>query len=147
MSAAEQPAAAGRGAAKERAKRLVADAQAAHKQALRAHRLAPPDADFTARLRALSVSAAELHDAYRIALAAGLSWRPVPGSERAQPPDELRPRTGRRGPQELWLAFDEAAERLNRAGAGDSLGDVVAAYGAVAEAAAALADALDAAGG
>ena len=39
------------------------------------------------------------------------------------------------GPQELWASFDVAVERLNRAGAGDSLADLVAAYAAVAEAA------------
>ena len=67
------------------------------------------------------------------------------GSERARPPYELRPGTGRRGPEELWERFDDAVERLNHAGAGNSLADLVAAYAAVAEAAAALADALEAA--
>jgi hypothetical protein len=37
-------------------------------------------------------------------------------------------------------------QSLNTAGAGDSLGEIVAAYAAVAHAAAALADALEAAG-
>ena len=69
------------------------------------------------------------------ALEAGLAWRPVEGSERARPPYELRPGTGRRGPEELWERFDAAAERLNHAGASDSLGDLVAAYATVAEAA------------
>jgi hypothetical protein len=46
----------------------------------------------------------------------------------------------------LWAAFDAAVDRLNSAGAGESLADIVAAYGAVAQAAAALADALEAAG-
>ncbi len=53
------------------------------------------------------------------------------------------PGAGRRGPEELWTRFDVAVERLNHAGAGDSLADLVAAYAAVAEAAAALADALE----
>jgi hypothetical protein len=44
----------------------------------------------------------------------------------------------------LWERFDAAVERLNRAGAGDSLADLVAAYAAVAGAAGALADALEA---
>ena len=56
------------------------------------------------------------------------------------------PATGRRGPEELWARFDIAVERLNQAGAGESLADLVAAYAAVAEAAGALADALEAAG-
>ena len=42
--------------------------------------------------------------------------------------------------------FDAAVEQLNTAGAGDSLAEIVAAYAAVAHAAAALADALEAAG-
>jgi hypothetical protein len=72
---------------------------------------------------------------------------PDPGFRgRARPPYELRAGTGRRGPEELWARFDAAVDELNRAGAGDSLAAVVAAYAAVAEAAGALADALEAAG-
>jgi hypothetical protein len=67
-------------------------------------------------------------------------------SERARPPYELRPGTGRRGPTELWIRFDAAVQRLNRAGAGDNLADVVDAYASVAQAASELADALQAAG-
>jgi hypothetical protein len=86
-------------------------------------------------------------DAHARALEAGLAWRPVEGSEDAPPPYELRPGTGRRGPDDLWDAFDVAVDRLNAAGAGDSLADLVAAYATVAEAASALADALEAAKG
>ena len=71
---------------------------------------------------------------------------PIKGSEHARPPYELRPGTGRRGPDELWTRFDEAVAQLNAAGAGDNLADVVAGYAAVAEAARALADALQAGG-
>jgi hypothetical protein len=42
--------------------------------------------------------------------------------------------------------LDTAVEQLNVAGGGDSLVDVVAAYSAVADAAGALADALEATG-
>jgi sugar (pentulose or hexulose) kinase len=87
-----------------------------------------------------------MHDAHADALKAGLAWRPVVDSDRARPPYELRPGTGRRGPDELWATFDAAVAQLNSAGAGDNLADIVAAYGAVADAAAALADALEAAG-
>ena len=87
-----------------------------------------------------------MRDAHARALDAGLAWRPIEGSERARPPYELRPGTGRRGPDELWARFDAAVEQLNTAGAGDSLAEIVAAYAAVADAAAALADALEAAG-
>jgi hypothetical protein len=113
---------------------------------MRAHELAPPDPGFRGRLRTLSDAAAAMRDAQARALEAGLAWRPIEGSERARPPYELRPGTGRRGPEQLWARFDAAVEQLNDAGAGDSLAAVVAAYAAVAEAAGALADALEAAG-
>jgi hypothetical protein len=87
-----------------------------------------------------------MRDAHARALDAGLAWRPVAGSERARPPYELRPGTGRRGPAELWARFDAAVQRLNQAGAGDNLGDVVGAYAALAQAASELADALQASG-
>ena len=87
-----------------------------------------------------------MRDAHARALEAGLAWRPIEGSERARPPYELRAGTGRRGPDELWARFDAAVEQLNSAGAGDSLAEIVTAYAAVAHAAAAIADALDAAG-
>src|SRR5512133_4099382 len=113
---------------------------------MRTHELAPPDAGFRDRLRALAEAADAMRETHAQALEAGLAWRPVEGSERARPPYELRPGTGRRGPEELWTRFDAAVGQLNRAGAGDSLAALVAAYAAVAEAASALADALEAAG-
>jgi hypothetical protein len=57
---------------------------------------------------------------------------------------ESLPGTRRRGPEELWSRFDEAVAQLNEAGPGYSLADIVAGYAAVAEAARALADALEA---
>jgi hypothetical protein len=87
-----------------------------------------------------------MRDAHARALESGLAWRPIEGSEHARPAYELRPGTGRRGPEELWARFDRAVEQLNAAGAGDSLADVVAGYAAVADAATAMADALEAAG-
>jgi hypothetical protein len=124
----------------------VRDAQSAWAGAMRSHELAPPDAGFRDRLRALSEAADAMRATHARALEAGLAWRPVEGSDRAKPPYELRPGTGRRGPEELWARFDVAVERLNEAGAGDSLANLVAAYAAVAEAPTALADALAAAG-
>jgi hypothetical protein len=124
----------------------VREAQSAWAGAMRSHELAPPDAGFRDRLRALAKAADAMRATHTRALEAGLAWRPVEGSERARPPYELRPGTGRRGPEELWARFDAAVERLNQAGAGDSLADLVAAYAAVAEASEAVADALQAAG-
>ena len=131
--------------AKDDAWSAVREAQSAWAGAMRSHELAPPDAGFRDRLRALSEAADAMRATHARALEAGLAWRPVEGSERARPPYELRPGTGRRGPEELWKRFDAAVERLNHAGAGDSLADLVAAYAALAEAAGALADALEAA--
>jgi hypothetical protein len=102
--------------------------------------------EFRGRLRTLADAADGLHDAYAAALRAGLSWRPLRGSAGALPPYELRPDTGRRGPDGLSREFDAAVEHLNRAGAESDLADLVAAYAAVAAAAAAIADALEAAG-
>jgi hypothetical protein len=133
-------------AAKETAWDAVSDARASWAGAMRAHEQAPPDPGFRGRLRALSDAATAMRDAHARALEAGLAWRPVPGSERARPPYELRPGTGRRGPDELWARFDAAVEQLNVAGGGDSLAEIVAAYSAVADAARALAEALEGAG-
>jgi hypothetical protein len=144
--ARERPSAARPSPAKDHAWSAVSGAQASWASALRAHEMAPPDPGFRGRLRALAEGAAAMRDAHTTALEAGLAWRPIPGSDRARPPYELRPGTGRRGPTDLWARFDDAVERLNRAGGGESLAEVVAAYAAVAEAAGALADALESAG-
>ena len=132
--------------AKEHAWRSVTDARASWSGAMRAHEQAPPDPGFRDRLRALAEAAAAMRDAHHRALQAGLAWRPVADSERARPPYELRPGTGRRGPAELWARFDAAVQQLNEAGAGENLADVAGAYAAVAQAASDLADALHAAG-
>jgi hypothetical protein len=131
------------GSARDDAWSAVREAQSAWAGAMRSHELAPPDGGLRDRVRALSDAADAMRATHARALEAGLAWRPVEGSERARPPYELRPGTGRRGPEQLWERFDAAVERLNHAGAGDSLADLVAAYAAVAEAAAALADALE----
>jgi hypothetical protein len=146
VEASEQRQTAAPASDKDQAWGEVRDAQASWAGAMRAHELAPPDPEFRNRLRALSEAARAMHDAHARALEVGLAWRPVAGSDRTRPPYELRPGTGRRGPEDLWSRFDTAVEQLNVAGAGDVLADVVAAYAAVAAAASALADALDAAG-
>jgi hypothetical protein len=111
-------------------------------EAMRVHKLAPPDAGFAGRLRALSEAASREQIAWEHAHAAGLMWRPVPGAERAQPPHELRPGTGRRGPEEMWERFDGAVSSLNNAITGSSAADVADAFGELSEAAAALADSV-----
>jgi hypothetical protein len=112
--------------------------------AMRMHKLAPPDAGFAARLRTLAEAAEREQVAWEHAHAAGLMWRPVPGAENAQPPYELRPGTGRRGPAPLWARFDEAVAALNRAITGSDAAAVADAFGEMAEVATALADSVEA---
>ena len=111
-------------------------------EAMRAHKLAPPDAGFEGRLRSLAGAASREQVAWEHAHAAGLMWRPVPGAERAEPPYELRPGTGRRGPEDLWQRFDGAVATLNKAITGSSAAAVADAFGELSEVAGALADAV-----
>jgi hypothetical protein len=122
--------------------RAVRQASTAWADAMRAHKLAPPDPGFAARLRTLSDAAKAEQVTWEHAHGAGLLWRPVPGAENAEPPYELRPGTGRRGPQPLWDQFDEAVRRLNQAIAGTSAADVADAFGEISAVAAALADSV-----
>src|ERR1700709_2516260 len=122
--------------------RAVRVAAANWAEAMRAHKLAPPDHDFAARLHNLAEAAEAEQVAWEHAHAAGLMWRPVPGAENAAPPYELRPGTGRRGPPKLWERFDAAVTGLNRAITGSSAAVVADAFGECAEAAAALADSV-----
>jgi hypothetical protein len=110
--------------------------------AMRAHKLAPPDAGFAGRLAELARAASDEQVAWEHANAAGLRWRPVPGSDSAAPPYELRPGTGRRGPADLWERFDAAVAGLNRAITGSDAATVADAFGDMADAAAALAEAV-----
>lgn len=127
---------------REHVMRLVRHASTGWAEAMRAHKMAPPDSGFASRLRNLSEAAATEQVAWERAHAAGLMWRPVPGAERAAPPYELRPGTGRRGPEELWNHFDAAVGQLNQAIAGSSAAEVAGAFGVMAGAAAELSDAV-----
>jgi hypothetical protein len=109
---------------------------------MRAHKLAPPDAGFAGRLRALAEAAADEQVAWEHAHAAGLLWRPIPGAEGAEPPYELRPGTGRRGPEALWSRFDAAVATLNRAITQSNAAAVADAFAELSQAASALADAV-----
>ena len=111
-------------------------------EAMRAHKLAPPDAGFAARLRTLAEAATGEQVAWEHAHAAGLLWRPIPGAENAEPPYELRPGTGRRGPAELWSRFDTSVSALNRAITGSDAAAVADAFGELSTAAAEVADAV-----
>jgi hypothetical protein len=130
---------------RERAQIMRAVRQAGDEwaEAMRAHKLAPPDPGFADRLRTLSEAASREQVAWEHAHAAGLMWRPIPGAEQAQPPYELRPGTGRRGPEDLWTRFDADVAALNTAITGSSAAIVADAFGELSEIAAALADVIE----
>jgi hypothetical protein len=127
--------------------RAVREASSSWAEAMRAHKMAPPDPGFAARLRSLAEAAEQEQIAWAHAHQAGLLWKPIPGTENAEPPYELRPGTGRRGPPELWERFDETVADLNRVIAGSNAAAVAAAFGAMAAAAGALAEAVEQADG
>ena len=122
--------------------RAVRQASTGWAEAMRAHKTAPPDLGFAARLSRLADAAHQEQVAWEHAHAAELLWRPIPGAESAAPPYELRPGTGRRGPAELWERFDAAVANLNRAISGSSAAVVADAFGEMAEAARELAAAV-----
>jgi hypothetical protein len=115
-------------------------AQAVWREAVDAHRLAPPDRGFSARLAALSGAARIEAKICREAHAAGYGWPPHKGANK--PPWELQPESGRRGPQELWRTFDDAVAELSRASTATNLLEVADGYEALAAAAADLAEAV-----
>ena len=111
--------------------------------AVEAHKQAPPDANFADRLQALSKGASEAARVCRIADAAGFEWPPARKAD-SDPPYELRPGTGRRGPQELWQLFDHAITRLGTMAAGEDMLEVANAYDELAAIATELAQAVKA---
>jgi hypothetical protein len=129
---------------RERAIQSLRVAQSAWGEAMTAHKMAPPDLGFAARLRSLAAAAEREREACEEAARAGLLWRPIPGAQGAQPPNELRPGTARRGPGRLWERFDAAVRELNHAITGTNVRLVGRRFGELASAAAALADAVEA---
>lgn len=125
---------------RERALALSDAAEVAWAAAIRSHLLAPPDAGFPVRLRALAAAARQRALAARAGARAGLRWVPTLGAVRSQPPPELRPESGRTGAPGLWAEFDLAVAAVNRADAGTSLAAVADAADALADAAQAIAD-------
>ncbi len=99
------------------------DGMASWAGAVQAHKQAPPDQNFAARLAALAKGASEAARVCRAADAAGFEWPPARKAD-SEPPYELRPGTGRRGPAELWQHFDQAITRLSTmaSGAGHARG-------------------------
>jgi hypothetical protein len=125
----------------DQAQTAFRDAQERWREALEAHRMAPPDAGFASRLGQLSEAARQEAQACRAADAAGFDWPPHRAAD-GGPPYELRPGTGRRGPESLWQRFDAAAGELSGAATGTDLLAVAHAYELLAVAAADLSDAV-----
>jgi hypothetical protein len=117
------------------------DGMASWASAVEAHRLAPPDHEFARRLAALAHGASDAAGVCREAAAAGFQWPPARRAD-SEPPYELRPGTGRRGPQQLWQRFDQATTRLGTMAAGEDMLDVASAYEELAAIAEELAQAV-----
>src|SRR5271165_5039549 len=121
------------------------DGMASWAGAVQAHKQAPPDQNFAARLAALAKGASEAARVCRAADAAGFEWPPARKAD-SEPPYELRPSTGRRGPEELWQRFDQAITRLGTVAAGTDMLEVARAYEGLAAIASELAKAVKAEG-
>jgi len=120
-----------------------AHAQQHWRTAIDAHRTAPPDAGFSARLATLAHAALEEARVCLEADEAGFEWPPHRGAN-SEPPYELRPGSGRRGPDGLWRRFDLAVAELGRAATGRDLQAVARAYEELGEVAGQLATAVEA---
>src|ERR1700733_9998755 len=118
--------------------RMIAAGQS-WESALDAHVLAPPDAGFAARLKALSDAAAEQAAAFDLAAEGGLGWRSrtIDGQFSLAP--ALTPGMTRPGPPELWERFDAATTGLAEALAGSSPAALAAAFRELSEIAGLLA--------
>lgn len=127
----------------QQAQSAFAKAQEHWREAIDAHRTAPPDAGFSTRLATLAQAAREEAQVCLAADAAGLEWPPHRGAN-SEPPYELRPGSGRRGPDALWRRFDVAVGELNRAASGRDLRAVAQAYEELAEVTGELARAVEA---
>jgi hypothetical protein len=110
---------------------------------VQAHKEAPPDLGFAARLAALAQGASEAARVCRAADAQGFEWPPARKAD-SEAPYELRPGTGRRGPEHLWRRFDQAITRLGTMAAGEDMLEVARAYEELAEVAGELAKAVKA---
>jgi len=111
--------------------------------AVEAHKQAPPDLNFSTRLAALAQGATDAARVCREADAAGFAWPPARKAD-SEPPYELRPGTGRRGPEQLWRRFDEAITRLGTVAAGEEMLEVARGYEELAAVVDELARAVDA---
>jgi hypothetical protein len=126
----------------QEAQTAFAQAQQHWRAAIDGHRTAPPDAGFSARLATLAEAAFEEARVCIEADEAGFEWPPH-RSANSEPPHELRPGSGRRGPDGLWRRFDLAVGELGRAATRRDLQAVARAYRELGEAADELASAVE----
>src|SRR5271165_7337301 len=103
--------------------------------AVEAHKQAPPDLNFSLRLEALAKGASDAARVCRAANDQGFEWPPARKAD-SEPPYELRPGTGRRGPEAIWRRFDRAVVRLRSMAAGTDMLEVARAYEELADVAA-----------
>jgi hypothetical protein len=117
----------------EEDREIQASFQAAQRQwigAIRAHRLAPPDAGFSARLAALAEAAHAEAEICRTAHAKGYVW-PRHRAAGSEPPHELRPDSTSQlwwlatstGVNPVWSARPPTPQRAPLAGAGHPSSD------------------------
>ena len=125
----------------DRAMTQLRVAEASWQNALKQHRMAPPDAGYSRRLRKLADACEQQEIAYDYAAKQGLGWNPLPPAKRPAP-HELSPESGRPGPPELWQEFDQAIEDLSRAFEGISVAAIARAFGEISRIARALSAAV-----
>ena len=131
------------GASDEQILSAFREGMASWASAVQAHKQAPPDLNFSSRLASLADGANDAARVCRAAGAAGFQWPPARKAD-SEPPYELRPGTGRRGPDELWQRFDQAITHLSTVAAGTDMLEVALAYEELAAIAVELAQAVEA---
>ena len=94
------------------------------------------------RLRRLAEAAETQRKAFMFAELCDVKWKPRENTEQLRLAEGLEP-VHRIGPPELWAAFDQALGHFGVALAGESLMDIAHAFGEMASAAIAIADALE----
>ena len=102
----------------ERVQAGFSAAQKHWRDALEAHRMAPPDAGFAARLSSLAEAAKLEAQECRYAHAAGFEWPPHRAAD-SGPPYELRPGTGSAGASGDGPRSEAACDRAQPRGDGD----------------------------
>jgi len=94
------------------------------------------------RLRRLAEAADTQRKAFMFADLCNITWKPRENTDNLRLAPELE-KPNRIGPPKLWGAFDRALQQFGDALAGDSLLAIAQAFGAMSQAAGAIADALE----